>query len=220
MTLSIIELSKSLGVAPVTIERWVKQGKLMAYHKGDENLKFRTKDVEKWAARQNIRLNIPDRDKEQPAPVVSLARAVRNGGVYYGIQGQDKTAVLQACVDKVTGIPEDFKQDLLDRLLDRENALSTGIGNGIAIPHPRDPLGYLAEPMVLVCFPESPIEYQALDHQPVFVLFIILSNALKTHLPLLSSLSLCLKNQNFSLFLTSQPDLETLAGRIQTLLTP
>ena len=220
MTISIIELSKYLGVAPATIERWVKQGKLMAFNRGDANLRFRTSDVEKWAARQNIRLNIPDKNSNLPEPAASLSHAIRNGGVYTGIQGQDKASLLQACVARCTSIPDDFKQDLLERLLDREKALSTGIGNGIAIPHPRDPLGYLPEPMVLVCFLETPMDYQALDNQPVSILFIILSNTLKSHLPLLSSLSMCLKNKEFSTFLTSQPDLDSLLVRIETLLTP
>ena len=220
MTISITELSRYLGVAPATIERWVKQGKLMAYSRGDERLTFKTKEVEQWAARQNIRLNIPAKDRGMPESLISLSQAVRNGGVYSGIRGEDKTSILQACVEKVTSIPEDFKQDLLERLLDREKALSTGIGNGIAIPHPRDPLTYLPQPMVLVCFLDTPVDYQALDHKPVSLLFIILSNTLKSHLPLLSSLSMCLKNQDFSTFLTSQPDLESLLDKIETLLTP
>ena len=220
MTISITELSKYLGVSPATIERWVKQGKLMAYRRGDDNLEFHTRDVEKWAAKQNIRLSMPNKDLDLPEPAVSLAQAVRNGGVYTGIQGEDKTSVLQACVEKVTSIPEDFKQDLLERLLDREKALSTGIGNGIAIPHPRNPLSYLPEPLVQVCFLDRPVDYQALDNHPVSILFIILSNTLKSHLPLLSSLSMCLRDKEFSTFLSSQPDLDSLSGRIETLLTP
>ncbi|WP_022663599.1 PTS sugar transporter subunit IIA [Desulfospira joergensenii] len=220
MTISITELSTYLGVSPATIERWVKQGKLLAYSKGEDDLKFRIKEVKLWAARQNIRLNIPEDGKDSPVEgrVISLSRAVRNGGVYTDIQGDDKAAILKSCVEKLDHIPEDFKQDLLERLFDRERALSTGIGNGIAIPHPRDPLVYLPHPMVMACFLETPVDYQALDQKPVSILFIILSNTLKSHLPLLSALSMCLKDKEFSIFLTSKPDLDSLSDRIETLL--
>ncbi len=217
MELSVFDLSKYLGVVPDTIERWVRQGKLPVSKDGG-NYRFRTSELQKWASKHNICLNILDKKAlKNNQAVISLSCAVENGGVYFDIRGNDVAGVLKACLEKISKLPEDFKADLFDRLIEREQALSTGIGNGIAIPHPRVQLGYLNEPLVAVCFLENPVDYNALDQQPVNVLFFILCPDLKLHLQLLSSLSFCLRDKSFTRFLKSRPDPTILVEKIEVL---
>jgi len=216
MELSVFDLSKHLGVVPDTIERWVRQGKLPVFKKG-ANYWFDTKELDKWAAKHNISLNFSDSGTPQKEiePVVSLSTAVRNGGVYFDIQGNDVNSVLKFSIEKISNISDDFKTDLLDRLIEREQALSTGIGNGIAIPHPREQLSYLKNPLIAVCFLEHPVDYKALDNRPVSVLFLILCPVLKMHLHLLSSLSFCLRDYQFTNFLKSRPNTDQLVEKIE-----
>ncbi|MCP4722632.1 MAG: PTS transporter subunit EIIA [Desulfobacteraceae bacterium] len=217
MELSVFDLSKYLGVVPDTIERWVRQGKLPVSKDGG-NYRFRKSELQKWATKHNICLNISDKKAlKNSEAVIPLSCAVENGGIYFDIQGNDVTSVLKACLEKISKLPEDFKSDLLDRLIEREQALSTGIGNGIAIPHPRVQLGYLNEPLVAVCFLKDPVDYNALDQQPVNILFFILCPDLKLHLQLLSSLSFCLRDKSFTLFLKSRPDPKILVEKIEVL---
>ncbi len=218
MTISITDLSSYIGVTPATIERWVRQGKIPASRSKD-NYRFRLQEVEKWAARQNIQLNYPGSQRKDPVDGLSLklSAAVNHGGIYHNVQGTDKNGVLEASLERMEHIPVDFKQDLLERILEREKALSTGIGNGIAIPHPRDPLGYLAHPMVTFCFLNTPVDYKALDNHPVSMLIFLFSTSLTVHLPLLSSLSRCLKNHRFLEFLKSGSSLKELVTEIELL---
>ena len=218
MELTIFDLSKHLGVVPDTIERWVRQGKLPA-SKADGNYRFRTSELQKWASKHNISLNITGKKvpEKKSDPVISLSSAVENGGVIFDIPGNDVNSVLNASLEKISKVPKDFQADLLDRLMEREQALSTGIGNGIAIPHPRVPLGYLGEPLVAVCFLEHPVDYNAMDQQPVDVLFFILCPDLKFHLHLLSALSFCLRDKSFTQFLRSRPDHSALIEKIEDL---
>jgi PTS system nitrogen regulatory IIA component len=218
MEYSVFELSKHLGVVPDTIERWVRQGKLPVSKTGDQ-YQFRISELKEWASTHNISLNLSDDDpagKKKEAGI-SLSSAVKNGGIYFDIQGNDVTSVLKACIKKISIIPDDFKTDLFDRLLEREQALSTGIGNGIAIPHPREQLSYLNAPVVSICFLSDPVDYNALDHQPVSVLFFILCPALKLHLHLLSALSFCLRDTQFKQFLNARPDPIQLIEKIEIL---
>jgi len=216
LELSVFDLSKHLGVAPNTIERWLRQGKLPVAQKGT-NYRFDTKELEKWASNHNINLNLSDKhplEKERESDF-PLSVAVQNGGVYFDIQGNEVGSVLKSSLRKISKIPDDFKTDLFDRLMEREQALSTGIGNGIAIPHPREQLGYLSSPMVSVCFLDHPVDYKALDNQPVSILFFILCPALKMHLHLLSALSFCLRDYQFIRFLETRPDLDQLVEKIE-----
>ncbi len=193
MVLSIDDLCQCFGVSAGTVERWGRQGKIPSSTKNGQ-LWFRRKDIEKWADSQNIKLDRPGRQPHSSRdPQTTLAQAFKNGQVCRDIQGTDKTALIQNCIDAMDIIPQNFKRDLKERILERETAMSTGMGNGIAVPHPREPLVYLPCSAIVTCIPEVPVDFGALDGKPVNILFFLLSNALAHHLPLLSGLSGCLK---------------------------
>ncbi len=218
MELSVSELSKLLGVAPTTIERWLRQGNLPVSSKGT-HCRFNKLELEKWAAKKKITLNfsekvLPSKKEDEDIP---LPAAIQNGGIYYDIQGDKVSQVLKNSIEKISIIPDDLKTDLFERLMEREVALSTGIGRGIAIPHPREQLNYLDGPVICVCFLDHPVDYNALDQKPVFVLFFILCPDLKMHLHLLSALSFCLKDPQFISFLKSKPDSVQLITKIEYL---
>lgn len=207
MELSVLDLSKHLGVSTNTVERWLRQGKLPVSRIGS-NYRFQSKELERWASKHNLNLNFSDKavPKKEDEPVIPLSEAIQNGGVYFDIQGNDVESVLKACIEKNSNIPEELKNDLHTRLVERENALSTGIGNAIAIPHPREQLTYLNKSSVSICFLANPLDYKALDNQKVSILFLLLCSSLKMHLHLLSVLSFCLRDQEFVSFLKSRPD--------------
>jgi PTS system nitrogen regulatory IIA component len=214
MTLSVFDLSTCLGVSTDTINRWVRQGKLPVLPKGND-LRFLRKDLEKWAALHNIRLNLTAKKsgEKQNRVDISLSQALQKGGMFCDIDGDDIVTVLESCVNRISQIPDDFKPDLLDRLAERERALSTGVGNGIALPHPRQPLSYLPHPMITVNFLANPVEYNALDGRPVSILFCILCPSLQYHLHLLSALSFCLREADFISLVKSQPKMDQLVEK-------
>ena len=215
MALSINDLTSYFGVGADTVERWVRQGRIPAFRE-DGSLRFRKKDIDKWAARQNIRLrHLDNTESSAEEPVPTLCQAMENGGVCADIEGCDKAAVISACIEKMDLIPVDFKQDLLKRIMEREEAMSTGVGNGIAIPHPREPLSYLPKSAIVTCFLKAPIDFKALDDRPVHIVFFLLATSLTHHLPLLSSLSRSLKDQKFLNCLESRPDLNTLLRELE-----
>jgi PTS system nitrogen regulatory IIA component len=109
------------------------------------------------------------------------------------------------------------KQTLCQRLVEREQLMSTGIGKGVAIPHPRTPLEDLGEDSILATFfLNDKIEFGSIDDKPVFVLFILLSPTTKEHLNLLSRLAFCVRDNGFVSFLETAPDTEALLEKIET----
>jgi PTS system nitrogen regulatory IIA component len=94
---------------------------------------------------------------------------------------------------------------LLQVLLAREQLASTGLGDGIAVPHARNPVVlHLAKPQLSLCFLEKPIEFGALDGKPVQALFTLISPSVRAHLHLLSRLSFALKDAEFKALVLAQ----------------
>ena len=210
------DISKYLGVALNTVQRWVRQGKMPIQRKGT-NYTFRKQDLQKWASNNNLVLSF---DKEvtpevQETLLPSLSDTIKNGGIYYNVKGDNVESALRAALNEMRNIPLDLKDELTAKLMERENILSTGVGNGIAIPHPREQFDKLDNSMLSICFLENPIEYNALDNKPVSVLFILLCKSLEIHLHVLSTISFCLRNNAFVAFLKTAPDHEAIFERIE-----
>jgi mannitol/fructose-specific phosphotransferase system IIA component (Ntr-type) len=89
------------------------------------------------------------------------------------LTADDKRSVVEKLVDLVIerGLVAD-RGHLLDAILRREDIVTTGIGGGIAIPHADLP--EIAEPrLMLAVFPDG-VDFEALDEEPVFVVFLLL----------------------------------------------
>jgi PTS system nitrogen regulatory IIA component len=200
MELSVKDSARLLKVSEKTIYRWVKQGMLPAY-RVNEQYRFNRAELLEWATSQRINVSVeifsePDSGK---SAVAGLAEALRAGGIHYRLGGTDKVAVLKSIVE-VMLLPEEVdRQFLLQVLLARESLGSTALGNGIAVPHVRNPIVmHIPRPMVTLCFLEYPIEFGAIDGQPVHTLFTIVSPTIKAHLHLLSRLAYALRQPAFA----------------------
>lgn len=86
-----------------------------------------------------------------------------------------------------------FAEELLRLLLERETLGSTGIGDGIAIPHCKSPL--LETPVLLFGRSETGVDFSAVDGRPVhlFFLLVVPEGAAGLHLKLLARISRLLK---------------------------
>ena len=199
MQLTVRDVSKLLSVSEKTVYRWVKQGVLPAY-RVNEQYRFNRAELLEWATsrRMNVSAAVFDEPESNATPVPALGEALRAGGIFYRLGGKDKEAVLRAVVEHLR-VPEEVDRDFLLRvLLARENLQSTGIGDGIAIPHVRNPIVlHVPRPMVTLCFLEKPIDFGALDGKPVHVLFTLVSPTVRAHLRLLSRLSFALHDAGF-----------------------
>jgi PTS system nitrogen regulatory IIA component len=83
-------------------------------------------------------------------------------------------------------------------LLARETLGSTALGDGIAIPHLRNPIVLpVPRATVCLCFLENPIEFGATDGKPVHTLFILVSPTVRDHAHQLSRLASFLREPGF-----------------------
>jgi PTS system nitrogen regulatory IIA component len=216
MQLPMKTVAGALGLPVSTLERWIRQGRIPIQRNGADVV-FSHAALEKWAATHNLSFSLNDDQPDDQAPETlgSLVAAMQRGKVCHRVVGKDAGAVLRSAVDCIDSLSADIRDELFEKLIERERLASTGIGNGIAIPHPRDPLSRPPEtPLITTCFLEKPVNFNAIDDQPVFMLFLLISPTVKHHLHLLSRLSYCIRDKAFVTFLSRHPDATDLYAHI------
>jgi PTS system nitrogen regulatory IIA component len=204
MQLTVRDASRLLDVPESTVTRWIKQRGLPSEHVGGHYY-FNRVDLMEWATANRVKVSMEVFDHLEPddEPGPSLAEALEAGGIHYGLQDTNKEAALRALV-QVLPAPDGIDRELLLRLfLAREASASTAIGDGIALPHVRNPIVLNVErPMVTLGFLERPVDFGALDGKPVQVLFSLICPTMRTHLRILSRLSYALHDDQFKVVLT------------------
>lgn len=206
MQLGVRDVARILNVSEKSIYRWIQQGQLPAY-KVNEQYRFNKAELLEWANAQKI--NVSTEMFAEPDESVELmpdfGDSLDAGGIFYRLEGKDKETALRSVVN-VMKLPPDMDRELLLRvLLARESMASTGIGDGIAIPHVRNPIVLsVNHPAICLCFLEKPVEFGAVDGQPVHTLFTLVSPTVRIHLYMLARLAFALRDPDFKAAVSRQ----------------
>jgi PTS system nitrogen regulatory IIA component len=110
--------------------------------------------------------------------------------VLYDVPGGSKKRVLEFFSTFIAqNTPSLDSQEVFSRLIGRERLGSTGIGNGVAIPHARSP--HCSSPIAGFLKLSEPIDFDAIDGDPVDLVFVLLvpEEADDTHLSLLGEVA-------------------------------
>lgn len=206
MQLQVKDVAQLLNVSEKTVYRWIQQGTLPGYRVNDQ-YRFNRAELLEWATSRKIPVS-PDIFQEPEAresAVPSIEESLKAGGIHYRIEGAKKEAVLASVVEHLR-LPDEVDRDFLLRvLLAREELASTGVGDGIAIPHVRNPIVlHVPTPMVSLCFLEKPIDFGSIDGKPVSALFTLISPTVRAHLHLLSRLAYLLRDPEFKKLISRQ----------------
>lgn len=210
------ELSEYFNLPSNTIERWIRQGKIPIHKKGRYYFSNQSA-LKKWAETHNLSFSMSAEITPQTELPVSesLLSAMKLGGIHYNIKGNGAHDILKSAVDHIPYLEKENKIHLLNGLLEREQLTSTGIGKGVAIPHPRTPLSnVIQQSAITTCFLDEPTDFNSVDDRPVFILFLLVSASIKQHLYLLSRLSYCVRDNEFIDFLKTTPKPDALLARI------
>ncbi|HVM62503.1 MAG TPA: PTS sugar transporter subunit IIA [Verrucomicrobiae bacterium] len=199
MELCVREAAKLFAVPEKKICEWIKERGLPARRVGGEH-RFNRAELLEWATARQIPISggifaEPEIGSTR-API--LAEALETGGIFQGVNVTDGESALRTIVAHLP-LPDDVDREfLVDLFVAREALASTGIGDGIAIPHVRNPVVlHVRKPLISLCLLPAPIEFGAMDGKPVHALFSLISPTVRTHLQLLSQLAFALRDAGF-----------------------
>lgn len=232
MDLKIKDVAELLSVSTTTIRRWLKEGKIPAYQLHHQ-YRFSKSEIEDWMLKCKLKLSKdgfspfeekqiypvqeddPDRSKGG-MQMFSLYRAIAKGGVVVEGNGKTKQQFIQDTMRQVApklGLDAELLTELL---MDREELMPTGLNHGIAVPHTRETvIRPPSSDFVVVAFPKQPLDWGALDGQPVHTALFLFSSTDKTHLHLLSKLAHLSSREDAIRFLSAKPSQEQLLSYVK-----
>lgn len=198
MMIKAADVAELMQLDEKTVVRWIRKEGLDAVELNG-GYQINRVDLLEWATEHGIKvplsLFVAD-DKALDFP--TLTEALEAGGVFCGVPGDDKLSVLENLVANLSLPPQVDPEFLLQVLLAREALGTTAVGDGIAIPHVRNPiLVNLPSPAITLSFLKQPVDFGALDGKPVEIVFMLISPTVRIHLHLLSKLAYALRDDTF-----------------------
>lgn len=109
----------------------------------------------------------------------------------------DREAVLRELVNQIPELADqpESRQKLLRALQEREQLYSTGIGDGVALPHSRNALvGLVDRPLIVFGRHATGIPYGAIDAVPARLFFLLIAPTVTQHLAILARLGRLLRD--------------------------
>ena len=201
MILTLKELADYLRVNERTILRMLKSGQIQGVKIGGQ-WRFNGSQIDQLFFPENPPTGpdvVPLQDFTQGRLSIPVSRLLKEDRMNMEMEAKDIDGVIdELCEPFARKTLLLDTHDLKNRLQAREKLLSTGIGRGIAIPHPRDPIPTLREPAILIFGRKSKgIEYHAVDHKPVHLFFLLCCQNIEIHLHIMGSLARVLLDNEF-----------------------
>ena len=139
-----------------------------------------------------------------------LTDLVAPNAIIPALRVNNKKQVLQELATKAAALSGQSERTILETLLQREKLGSTGVGSGVAIPHGKLPK--LNKLFGLFARLERPVDFEALDSQPIDLVFLLLApeGAGADHLKALARVARLLRDADVKRKLRDSRDAEAL----------
>ncbi|MBK6941236.1 MAG: PTS sugar transporter subunit IIA [Planctomycetes bacterium] len=129
-----------------------------------------------------------------------LSDLLRPEAVLLGVKGLDKWALIERLCDQLVHaqrLPASRRQQVLDALFQRERSMSTGMENGIAIPHCS--LDEIEDTLVVLGISREGVQFESIDGKPSHLILLLVTprNKTKVHIRTLAEIAKLLNDSAF-----------------------
>jgi PTS system nitrogen regulatory IIA component len=196
MRVTVREAATLLNAPEAKVYEWIESRDLPA-HRIDDQYRINRSELLEWATARKLSID-PTLFHEEEERIPSIAESLERGGVFHDVGGATREEALRSIIALLKLDDEGDRKTLLDLLLARDAAAVVPVGDGIAIPHVRNPIALsVDEPSLTLCFLRQPVDFGAPDGQPVFALFFLVSPTTRIHLQMLARVAYLLRNPAF-----------------------
>ena len=213
--MTLAEMADYLKVARRSLLKMAENGDIPAT-KVASQWRFMRTVVDDWLITKMKTL--PDRELEKlidseqlPVPLSALLRPEL---VRLDIEDAGVRRILEMLTDLL--IRRNLltsSKDFVDRLVDREEMVSTAIFPGVAIPHARKPEECpVSEPRIIVGVSRDGVDFNSLDGKPTYLFCLICANQVLLHLKIIAELALVFRQPNLIEKVRSAEEPERILG--------
>ena len=128
---------------------------------------------------------------------VVLSELISPATLNLNLKSADRDAVLDELVGQIPAVARqpEARSTLLRALREREQLHSTGIGDGVALPHARNALvGLVDRPVIVFGRHAQGIPFDAIDGEPARLFFLLVAPTVTQHLAVLARISRLLRD--------------------------
>lgn len=196
MDLNISDISRLLLKPERDILHLVRK-KEIPFNIVQDRIVFNKHHIIEWALERNLPMNISNAGKFTEYRIRDIRSLMNPGAFFYDCELEPGTHI-EKMISMIQLEPDVDREIIVQLLKSRERMMSTAIGNGIALPHPRVPLmvGH-DRPLINFFFLRNPIELNSVDGKPVHTVILLISQTINQHLSLLAHISFLLSKPSF-----------------------
>ncbi len=194
MNLEPNDIKSLLSLSDKEIKQLIKNKEIPYTVINDKHV-FNKQQIIEWALSKNLTINIGKVQKFFEYDIKTISNLLNSETFFYNCDFNESNYI-----DNMTQLLAiDVDKEIIATLLhNREKLMSTSIGNGISIPHPRVPILLGQEkPLVNFFFVKKPLNIDSIDGKPVHTFILIISQSIKQHLSILAHLSYLLSKEAF-----------------------
>ncbi|MBB6481399.1 PTS sugar transporter subunit IIA [Spirochaeta isovalerica] len=197
--LTLSEVASYLKLSEKTLLKMVKNGEIPCAKIANQ-WRFSRPMVDDWlrGKMEVVPKNDLSRLIEREFDYMPLSRLIDEDSIVLELKSVDRAGVIDELAEVAYNNKLILDKDTLTKKLnEREDLISTAIGNGIAIPHLRKPsAAIISEPKIVIGVSPRGVDFKSPDGKPTKLFFLILSDSEVVHLRILSRLAAILRINN------------------------
>ena len=213
-TFSLDELSRHLGRDRREIEKLVQRGRIPGRKVGNDWLFVQT-EITQWLEQEMREYSAPqlaELETQQSSleldPTHPVSSVLNLETIQIPLEGRTKRSVLESLVETAGKTWQIWEPaSVLKAIREREDVMPTTFENGVAIPHPRNPLpDAVGQPIIVYARAFKPIPFGGTKGGMTDLFFLVISRGSATHLRLLARLGQMIREEDFLERLRSTDD--------------
>lgn len=201
--MTIKEVSRYLKMNERTVYKLIQGGQIPAAKLGKQ-WRLNKEKLNEWLGFQMAELPSEDLaylEKDHKESIIKIAPLLKEENVVFNFYANSKTQAIRKLVDiivKNNKLSPSQGEKLLQATIERERLCSTAVGEGVAIPHPRNVVITETKKTLLgvgVC--KRGMDFESIDAKPTYLIFLLSAPRSDIHLKLMARLSRLLRDKVF-----------------------
>ncbi|MFZ1292407.1 MAG: PTS sugar transporter subunit IIA [Melioribacteraceae bacterium] len=214
MDLNSKDISHLLMLPEKNVQQLIKK-KEIPYQFLQDKIVFNKQQIIEWALVRNFPINVSQHNKLVEYHIETLSTLLGKDSFHYNCEFSE-TSYIEQMISQINFEKNIDRNIIIQLLKSRESMMSTAIGNGISLPHPRVPLMVgRNKPIINFFFAKEPLNLNSIDGKPVHTLILLISQTIKQHLSLVAHLSFLLSKETFRFTLENRLECNEILDIIQ-----